>query len=160
MIPARGWAWLCWLLSWSASFILLGGIIGAQSQCVSLADAPISTRIDQRQGGYLSAADPCHLYYSLTWWIMVYQTIVTTITSWFIASGRVHQWRYGLIGLLSSLFYLLSSTANSFGYTRTNSKSETAVFAGAIIGSVGNAGLIAVLGLRDEDSGPMQYFHT
>ena len=160
MNPARGWAWLSWLFSFSASFILLGGIIGAQNQCKSLADDPLSSRIDQRQGGYLSAADPCSKYYSLTWWILVYQLIVALVACWLIASGRVHQWRYGLIGLLASTFYLMSSTANSFGYTRTNSKSETAVFAGAIIGSVGNAGLIAVLGIRDEDAGPMQYFNS
>lgn len=157
MSLARGWAWLSWVLSCSASFILLGGIIGAQSQCVSLSDEPLSSRVEARQGGYLSAAEPCHIYYSLTWWILVYQLVVSLVASGLIASGQVHQWRYGLIGLLASLFYLLCSTANSFGYTRVNSKSEKAVFAGAIIGSVGNAGLITVLGLRDEDAGPMQY---
>lgn len=156
----RGWAWLSWLLSFSASFILLGGIIGAQNQCESTEDVSLSNIIASRQGGYLSAVEPCHIYYSLTWWITVYQIITSLVASSLIASGQIHKWRYGLIGLLTTLFYLLCSTANSFAYTRANSKSETAVFAGAIIGSVGNAGLITVLGLRDEDAGPMQYLKS
>jgi uncharacterized membrane protein YeiB len=159
MKPARGWAWLSWLLAFSSGFILLGGIIGSQNQCSSPSQDfdTIADTIFLKQGGYLSAAEPCHIYYSLTWWITVYQIIIACVASGIISLGHVHRWRYGVIGLLSSLFYLLCSTANSFAYTRTNSKSETAVFAGAIIGSVGNAGLMIVLGLRDEDAGPMQY---
>lgn len=71
-----------------------------------------------------------------------------------LAMGAVHKWRYGVIGLLLPLTYLLMSTANSFFLQNKNLSSEQAasrtMLAGSIIGAIANYFLIILFGVRDE----------
>lgn len=108
--------------------------------------------------GYLSP-QPCDTYYSLTWYITFYQIVVSIIAAVLVGGGIVSSWRYGIIGLLMPLFYLTMATCNAYYYQMKtldmNTKAPAALFAGAVIASVSNAGLIMMLGIRDEDRGPV-----
>lgn len=68
--------------------------------------------------------------------------------------GAVHKWRYGALGLLLPLTYVLMETANAFYLLKLNIESNQAsartVLAGAIIGSVANYFMIILLGVHQE----------
>ena len=66
--------------------------------------------------------------------------------------------RYGLVGALAVLAYLLCQAANSFYLQRKLVPSEQAaprtVLAGAIMGSIASFSLIILAGVRDESARP------
>jgi len=157
---ARGIAWLLIVTTFCGSLIILGGVSGSQNQCGETRRAMNQTLIEAAElsQGYLSPQD-CDTYYSLTWYIIFYQIVMSTIAAVLVGRGIVSSWRYGIIGLLMPVFYLTMATCNAYYYQMKtldmNTKSPTAVFAGAVITSVSNAGLIMMLGIRDEDRGPV-----
>eukprot|EP00889_Picochlorum_renovo_P005926 jgi/Picre1/32956/NNA_008283.t1 len=145
-------------------FILLGGIAASQNKCGAtrqdflLADgSTVVDYIDTLTQGYLSPG-PCDTYFSFTWFITFYQIAIAIVAFVIVSSGGVNTWRYGMIGLLMPVFYLLMATANAFWYQMNNLSiykgSARAVFAGAIIGAVSDVGLLMTLGVRDEGDLP------
>ncbi|KAI8102033.1 hypothetical protein M9434_007093 [Picochlorum sp. BPE23] len=162
--PPRGIAFLFSTLGLAAGFILLGGIAASQNKCGAtrqdflLADgSTVVDYIDTLTQGYLSPG-PCDTYFSFTWFITFYQIAIAIVAFVIVSSGGVNTWRYGMIGLLMPVFYLLMATANAFWYQMNNLSiykgSARAVFAGAIIGAVSDVGLLMTLGVRDEGDLP------
>lgn len=143
--------WVLFLLAFSAGIIMLGGMSASQKFC---GRAGVSTNPLVFQAGYFANV-PCPSLYSFAWYITWYQIVMSVVIAIVLSVGNVHIWRYGLVGLLAPLLYLMMATANSFLLASRNlteyQGAARAVLAGAIIGCVADGGLLAVFGVRDED---------
>jgi hypothetical protein len=143
-------AWLTYVLMFSSAFILLGAISASQRFCGRAAANSLTTA----GGASYFANVSCDKLYRLTWFTVWYQIAMIIIVPVVLAMGAVHKWRYGLIGLLVPVTYLLMKTANAFYLQEENLDSNEAssrtMLAGAIIGSISNYVLIILFGVRDE----------
>jgi hypothetical protein len=143
-------AWLSYVLMFSSAFILLGAISASQRFC----GRSSANAITVAGGSSYFAHVPCDKLYRLTWFIVWYQIAMIIIVPVVLLIGAVHKWRYGLIGLLLPLTYLLMETSNAFFLQKSNIDSENAtsrtMLAGSIIGCIANFMLVILLGVRDE----------
>jgi hypothetical protein len=92
------------------------------------------------------------------WWITWYAIALALAVPAVLAAGAVHRWRYGLVGALAVLAYLLCQAANSFYLQQMLVPSEQAAprtaLAGAIMGAGAAFSLIILAGVRDESARP------
>ena len=148
--PPLLFAWITYFLMFSSWVIILGGVSASQRYCgAASADA-----ITAGGGAGYFAPVPCDHLYQFTWWITWYEFALVIIVPIILGLGKVHTWRYGLIGVILPATYLLMATANSFFTLRLNINNNRGgprtVLAGSIIGSVANFFMIILLGIRDE----------
>jgi hypothetical protein len=143
-------AWLAYALMFSSAFILLGAISASQRFCGRSA----ANSLTVTGGSSYFANVSCDNLYRLTWFTVWYQIAMIIVVPVVLGMGAVHKWRYGLIGLLVPVTYLLMETANAFFLQKLNIDSEKAtsrtMLAGSIIGCLANYMLIILLGVRDE----------
>ena len=143
-------AWLAYILMFSSAFILLGSISAAQRYC----GRSSANSLTVTGGSAYFANVSCDKLFRLTWFTVWYQIAMIIIVPVVLGMGAVHKWRYGVVGLLVPITYLLMETANAFFLQKFNIDSEQAtsqaMLAGAIIGAIANFVLIIVLGVRDE----------
>jgi hypothetical protein len=149
-------AWVTYALMFSSAFILLGGISAAQRFCGRSSANSLTTT----GGASYFANVPCDKLYRLTWFTVWYQIAMIIIVPVVLGMGAVHKWRYGLVGLLLPITYLLMETANAFFLQKftidSEQKTSRTMLAGAIIGCISNFVLIILLGVRDEKARAME----
>ncbi|KAG7674883.1 hypothetical protein Ndes2526B_g07722 [Nannochloris sp. 'desiccata'] len=143
-------AWVTYALMFSSAFILLGAISASQRFCGSAA----ANSLLNAGGASYFANVSCDKLYRLTWFTVWYQIAMIIVVPVVLAMGAVHKWRYGLIGLLVPVTYLLMETANAFFLQKlnidSNKAASRAMLAGAILGCISNYVLIILFGVRDE----------
>jgi hypothetical protein len=143
-------AWISYALMFSSAFILLGAISASQNYC----SRSSANSITVAGGSSYFAKVSCDKLYRLTWFTVWYQIAMSIAIPIVLAMGAVHKWRYGVIGLLVPVTYLLMETTNAFFLQKLNIDSERAtsraMLAGAIIACIANYVMIILLGVRDE----------
>lgn len=103
-------AWASYFIMFAAAVTLLGSISASQRYC---GRSSANSLTISGAGAYF-APIPCDKFYRYTWWIVWYEIAMAVVVPIVLAQGKVHQWRYGLIGLLVPLTYLLMQTAYEF----------------------------------------------
>ena len=148
--PPVIFAWLSYFLMFSSAIIMLGSISASQRYCGRASANAITTG---GGAGYFANVS-CDKLYRLSWFVTWYQIAMAIILPLVLGMGAVHKWRYGLIGLLLPLLYLLMDTANSFFLQKlnldSNKAASQAMLAGCIIAAIANFVLIILFGVRDE----------
>jgi hypothetical protein len=105
--PPALFAWFAWILILTSAFVLLGGISASQKYCGAASANALTTA---GVAGYFAPVS-CDKLYRFTWFTTWYQIVMMIIVPIVLAMGAVHRWRYGLIGLLLPITYLLMETA-------------------------------------------------
>lgn len=149
--PPKVLAWLFCLCGIAAGAVMIGGLGGQQNKC-GAARAGSPGWLQAAISGYFAPV-PCDKFFQFPWFVSWYQLFMSLVVAVVLGMGSVHTWRYGVIGMLAPLFYLVTATANAFVYQErgVDQSSARAVLAGAILGAVSDSALIMLLGVRDED---------
>eukprot|EP00887_Chlorella_sp_A99_P005041 scaffold4.g5041.t1 len=148
-------AWAAWLLLACAWVIILASVAALQRNCGSSAasDLAVAGPVD------FLAPISCDKFYRYPWWITWYLFALVVAIPVLLALGRVHRFRWGLIGLMIPLVTLLMSQTNtamafwnlSSGNTTGGLASRAkAWFSGSIIACIAMFSLIILIGYHEE----------
>uniref|UniRef100_A0A1D1ZXF4 Uncharacterized protein n=1 Tax=Auxenochlorella protothecoides TaxID=3075 RepID=A0A1D1ZXF4_AUXPR len=132
-----------------AWFLLLGGVGSLQSAC---GDSGATSLLRAGSAGYLAPVT-CNRFYSYVWWTVWYDFFAIILVAYLLATSRIHTLRYGAIGFLIPVTYLLMSTsdvAQALWHIGVSPSRAKVLLAGGIISSIFQVVLIVLLGIHDE----------
>lgn len=109
--------------------------------------------------GY-NGAISCDVFFSYTWWIWAYGLFIVVLTPAIMGSGALARFRPGLITLLTIAAMQAMQVANTYLYFNQLPETSSGGFAaryqttvaGGIIKAIALLLLIAILGVRDEET--------
>jgi hypothetical protein len=102
----------------------------------------------------------CDVFFSYTWWIWAYGLFMVVLTPAIMGSGALSRFRPGLITLLTIAAMQAMQVANTYLYFNQLPETSSGGFAaryqttvaGGIIKAIALLLLIAILGVRDEET--------